>query len=61
VLGAWGCGVFKCEPSIIASLFNKHLNDGKFQGVFKKIRFAILEDKLIEDEFKQFFKVESLV
>jgi uncharacterized protein (TIGR02452 family) len=61
VLGAWGCGVFKCDPSIIASLFNKHLNDGKYQGVFKKVRFAIYEDSQVESEFKQFFKTESLV
>lgn len=61
VLGAWGCGVFKCEPNIIASLFNKHLNDGDFQGVFKKVRFAILEDHYTSSEFEQFFKVETLV
>lgn len=52
VLGAFGCGVFKCNPEVVATAFKKYLriyskdfskiifaipNDGKNYPVFKKI------------------------
>lgn len=40
ILGAWGCGVFKNDPVMIANLFSKHLN-GKYKNAFKRIVFAI--------------------
>ena len=42
VLGAWGCGVFKNEPEMIAELFAKALR-GKFAGCFAKVVFAVLD------------------
>jgi len=42
VLGAWGCGVFKNEPELIAELFARALR-GKFAGAFAKVVFAILD------------------
>ena len=42
VLGAWGCGVFKNDPEVIAELFAKALR-GKFAGAFAKVVFAILD------------------
>jgi uncharacterized protein (TIGR02452 family) len=42
VLGAWGCGVFKNDPELIAELFAKALR-GKFSGAFAKVVFAILD------------------
>ncbi|MCI0701774.1 MAG: TIGR02452 family protein [Planctomycetia bacterium] len=42
VLGAWGCGVFKNDPEVIAELFAKALR-GKFGGAFAKVVFAILD------------------
>ncbi|MFN0202894.1 MAG: TIGR02452 family protein [Bacteroidia bacterium] len=44
VLGAWGCGVFQNEPSLIAALFAEHLL-GKYKNVFEKVVFAIKSDK----------------
>ncbi|VTR97474.1 Gp114 OS=Bacillus phage G GN=114 PE=4 SV=1: DUF2263 [Gemmata massiliana] len=41
VLGAWGCGVFKNDPELIAELFAKALR-GKFAGCFAKVVFAVL-------------------
>lgn len=41
VLGAWGCGVFKNDPEVIAELFAKALR-GKFAGAFAKVVFAVL-------------------
>ncbi len=43
VLGAMGCGAFRNPPSHIARLFHEII-DGEFNGRFKKITFAILED-----------------
>ena len=41
VLGAWGCGVFKNDPEVIAELFASALR-GRFAGVFAKVVFAVL-------------------
>lgn len=41
VLGAWGCGVFKNDPELIAELFAKALR-GRFAGCFAKVVFAVL-------------------
>ena len=41
VLGAWGCGVFKNEPSQVAEVFYKHLT-GPYKGAFSDVTFAIL-------------------
>jgi uncharacterized protein (TIGR02452 family) len=41
VLGAWGCGVFKNDPEMIAELFAQALR-GRFAGVFAKVVFAVL-------------------
>lgn len=42
VLGAWGCGVFRNDPEVIANLFHDALAT-RFAGVFKRIVFAILD------------------
>jgi uncharacterized protein (TIGR02452 family) len=42
VLGAWGCGVFKNDPEVIAELFARALR-GRFAGVFAKVVFAVLD------------------
>jgi uncharacterized protein (TIGR02452 family) len=41
VLGAWGCGVFKNDPELIAELF-AHALRGRFAGCFAKVVFAVL-------------------
>jgi uncharacterized protein (TIGR02452 family) len=41
VLGAWGCGVFKNDPELIAELFATALR-GRFAGCFAKVVFAVL-------------------
>lgn len=40
VLGAWGCGVFRNDPEVIAGFFAEVLK-GRFAGEFERIVFAI--------------------
>ncbi|MFN3200147.1 MAG: TIGR02452 family protein [Bradymonadia bacterium] len=42
VLGAWGCGVFRNDPKLIADLFAEALR-GDFAGVFERVCFAVLD------------------
>ncbi|MGW2675984.1 TIGR02452 family protein [Streptomyces sp. NPDC001436] len=42
VLGAWGCGVFRNDPSMVARAFRHHLTD-RFTGTFAHVTFAILD------------------
>jgi uncharacterized protein (TIGR02452 family) len=42
VLGAWGCGVFKNDPEVIADLFREALFT-RFMGVFARVSFAVLD------------------
>jgi uncharacterized protein (TIGR02452 family) len=58
VLGAWGCGVFKNEPEVIADLFAKALR-GQFHGAFAKVVFAVLdssEEKHFIGPFEERFR-----
>ncbi|MEI5009528.1 TIGR02452 family protein [Streptomyces sp. PmtA] len=44
VLGAWGCGVFRNDPSRVAGAFRSLLTgDGRFSGHFDEIVFAVLD------------------
>jgi uncharacterized protein (TIGR02452 family) len=42
VLGAWGCGVFKNDPELIAELFHQALTR-RFRGAFSRVAFAVLD------------------
>jgi len=41
VLGAWGCGVFRNDPAVVAEAFATQL--GRFAGRFDQIVFAVLD------------------
>ncbi len=44
ILGAWGCGVFRNDPSTVARTFAELLNlPGKFAGSFAKVAFAVFD------------------
>jgi uncharacterized protein (TIGR02452 family) len=45
LLGAFGCGAFRNPPQHMAELFNQVINMREFRGQFKRIDFAILDDK----------------
>lgn len=44
ILGAWGCGVFRNDPQIVASIFARLLfTGGKYHNVFHEILFAVFD------------------
>lgn len=45
VLEAFGCGVFKLRPDLVAELFDRVRKEPEFAGKFKALPFAILEGK----------------
>jgi uncharacterized protein (TIGR02452 family) len=42
VLGAWGCGVFKNDPDVVAELFREALA-ARFTGAFARVVFSVLD------------------
>lgn len=46
ILGAWGCGIFHNPPLHIAKLFREVFIDHEFYNKFRRVTFAILEDKI---------------
>jgi uncharacterized protein (TIGR02452 family) len=42
ILGAWGCGAFGLDPTMMAAIFRDALT-GPFRGVFEEIVFAITD------------------
>ena len=42
VLGAWGCGVFRNDPRVVAAAFACHLR-GRFAGQFTRVQFSVLD------------------
>lgn len=44
VLGAWGCGVFRNDPAMVAGAFRELLApDGPFWGRFSRVLFSVLD------------------
>ena len=43
VLGAWGCGVFRNNPSVVAAAFADLLRSGIWAGRFDQVVFSILD------------------
>lgn len=41
VLGAWGCGAFQNDPSIIAIAARAAVSSPRFSGAFRHVVFAI--------------------
>ena len=43
VLGAWGCGVFRNDPTEVADVFGKALAAPHFAGAFARVVFAVYD------------------
>lgn len=57
ILGAWGCGVFRNDPKMVAELFKKVI-DQEYANAFKRIVFAIYDrskEKLVLKAFEEVF------
>lgn len=43
LLGAWGCGVFRNDPALVADAFGKWLESPIYAGVFDRVVFSIYD------------------
>ena len=43
LLGAWGCGVFRNDPALVADAFGRWLEGEKFLGCFDRVEFAVFD------------------
>lgn len=58
VLGAWGCGVFRNDPLMVAQMFADFLlSNGQFAGRFKSVIFSVLDSS---DQRKTLAEFNSL-
>ncbi|MEK8021409.1 MAG: TIGR02452 family protein, partial [Candidatus Parabeggiatoa sp.] len=56
VLGAWGCGVFRNDPEMVAKAFYEHLYpQGAFWGFFQKVLFSVLDTSSQQKTVKAFY------
>ncbi|MBD2302083.1 TIGR02452 family protein [Nostoc sp. FACHB-190] len=57
ILGAWGCGVFKNDPAIVAQIFaDILLPGGQFWGRFQRVIFSVLDNSKQQQTFAEFDK-----
>jgi uncharacterized protein (TIGR02452 family) len=54
VLGAWGCGVFRNDPTDVARWFHEHLMGGVLKDVFRTAVFAVLDSREGQPVFRPF-------
>ncbi|MBD2690899.1 TIGR02452 family protein [Anabaena catenula] len=57
ILGAWGCGVFKNDPEVVAQIFADFLlPGGQFWGRFKSVIFSVLDNSKQQETFTEFYQ-----
>lgn len=56
VLGAWGCGVFKNDPEVVAKTFASLILDEGWGCMFERIRFSVLDTSPDQRIFGAFSK-----
>lgn len=54
ILGAWGCGVFRNDPEVVAASFAGHLRDGAWSGRFERVLFSVLDHSPGQDTLAAF-------
>jgi uncharacterized protein (TIGR02452 family) len=54
VLGAWGCGVFRNDPTLVAETFARHLRQGAWRGRFRRVIFSVLDRSTEPTTFEAF-------
>jgi uncharacterized protein (TIGR02452 family) len=53
VLGAWGCGVFRNDPELVAETFASHLR-GLWAGRFLRVVFSVLDTSASQEVIEAF-------
>lgn len=56
ILGAWGCGVFKNIPFLVATTFLDILTQPKYKNKFSYVLFSVLDKSKDQKTFKAFQK-----
>lgn len=56
ILGAWGCGVFRNDPTMVAAIFARILVEPPFAQRFEHIEFAVLDNSADQNTFRAFQK-----
>lgn len=54
ILGAWGCGVFRNDPAIVAEAFMSHLRKKEWSHRFERVLFSVLDTSPTQETFKAF-------
>lgn len=55
ILGAWGCGVFRNNPAVVAQMFADLLsNNSLFYGRFKYVLFSVLDNSKNQQNLAEF-------
>ena len=54
LLGAWGCGVFRNDPSMVADAFGQWLKEPGFQGCFDRVVFGVYDPSKSQKTLKAF-------
>jgi uncharacterized protein (TIGR02452 family) len=54
VLGAWGCGVFRNDPRVVAGAFRDHLRRGPWAARFERVVFSVLDNSYDLETFRAF-------
>jgi uncharacterized protein (TIGR02452 family) len=59
VLGAWGCGVFRNDPGVVAESFAAHLRHGSWAGRFDRVVFSVLDTSTSQSTLEAFRRAFS--
>jgi uncharacterized protein (TIGR02452 family) len=54
LLGAWGCGVFGNDPTLVADAFGQWLESDSFRGSFDRVVFAVYDTSKRRETLKAF-------
>ncbi|MFL5241607.1 MAG: TIGR02452 family protein [Gemmataceae bacterium] len=60
VLGAWGCGVFRNDPGVVAEAFLGHLQKGTWSGRFECVVFSVLDRSPSQETWSAFQRAAGL-
>jgi uncharacterized protein (TIGR02452 family) len=60
VLGAWGCGVFRNDPQMVADIFAQHLRSDAYAGRFDTVRFSVFDTAPAPRIFQTFARALSV-